>query len=659
MNKSRLLGIGLVSVAALGLVACGSGGDKKSASNDKNLVKEFKYYYVQDPETLDYTTSMQRYTAENTANFVEGLLSYDQYRQLIPALAEKWDVSKDGKTYTYHIRKGVKWVDSDGNEYAEVKPSDWVTGLKHAADSESDALYIVADSVKGLSDYASGKDKDFSKVGIKADDEAGTVTYELNQPESFWNSKTTYGVLNPVNEEFLKSKGDKFGGLSADSILYNGPYILASMTNKSEITYKSNPTYWDKDNVFIDSIKLSYYDGSKPDSLYDGFKDNKYDLARLYPTMPYYSKVDSKDVIWNAQGSSTYYGAFNYNRQNYSNSKKDDKQKEVTKKAVLNKDFRNAVTFSIDKSKATAQINGEEGADKIIRSTIVPTDFVTIEGKPFGDTVQKDLESGSDVWKDLDVSQQKNGVYNKDKATTAFNSAKEALKAEGVEISESNPVILDVPVLETSEINKKVYASIKNSIESTFNKEVIFNVIPLADDPYTKATFSFKTAADADYDFAVTGWGPDYQDPSSYLNIFSPKSGDVLRNLGLDSQVTLKGEDKGAVAKKALNFDEYQTLLDNASAINDNDDKRYTAYAKAEAWLENNSIIVPLYSDLGSPSVRRTIPHTEIDSNNVGSSSYSYKFRKVGKDTVTSEEYEKADKAWKEEVEKRAKEAQK
>ncbi|WEV61175.1 peptide ABC transporter substrate-binding protein [Streptococcaceae bacterium ESL0729] len=659
MKKAKLLGFGLLSVAALGTFAACGNKDSKSSSSDKNLAKELKTLYTSDPKTLDYTVAMQRYTAEHTANFVEGLLSYDQYRQLVPALAEKWEVSEDGKTYTYHIRKNVKWVDSEGNEYAEVKPSDWVTGLKHAADSESEALYIVADSVKGLADYAAGKETDFSKVGIKADDDAMTLTYELNNPETFWNSKTTYGILNPINEEFLKSKGDKFGGLSADSLLYNGPFILSSMTDKSEITYKANPTYWDKDNVHVDSVKWTYYDGSKPDSLYDGFKDGKYDSARLYPTMPYFANIDKKDVFWTNQGSGTYYGAFNYNRQNFTNSKKTDQQKEETKKALLNKDFRNAITFSIDKTKYTAQYNGEEGAKKMIRSSLVPSDFVTIAGKDYGDTVQTDLEKRSDVWKGLSVIQQENGTFNAEKAVASFNKAKEALKAEGVEVSAANPIIIDAPVNETNEIGKKAYASLKNSIESTLNNEVTFNVIPLANDPYTQATFSFKTAAEADYDFAVTGWSPDFADPSTYLNIFSPKSGDVFRNLGLDSEVTLKGEDKGVAAKKALDFDKYQELLDTAAAIYDSTDKRYEAYADAEAWLLDNSIIVPIMSDGGSASISRIVPFSGINSNGIGSTAYSYKYLKVGNDTVTAEEYDKAAKTWKEEVEKRSKEAEK
>lgn len=94
---------------------------------------------------------------------------------------------------------------------------------------------MAKDSVVGLADYFNGTDKDFSKVGVKALDDY-TLQYTLKQPEPYWNSKMTYSLFWPVNEEFLKSKGDSFGkSTDPSSILYNGPYILKSLTAKSSI----------------------------------------------------------------------------------------------------------------------------------------------------------------------------------------------------------------------------------------------------------------------------------------------------------------------------------------------------------------------------------------------------------------------------------------
>ena len=170
----------------------------------------YSYVYGSDPQTLDYIIANSAGVADLTSNFVDGLLENDRYGNLVPSLAKDWTVSKDGLTYTYKLRDDVYWYTADGEEYAKVTAQDFVTGLKHAADSKANALYVVQDSVKGLKDYLDGKVKDFSEVGVKALDKY-TVQYTLNKPESFWNSKTTYGILFPVNAEFLKSKGKDFG----------------------------------------------------------------------------------------------------------------------------------------------------------------------------------------------------------------------------------------------------------------------------------------------------------------------------------------------------------------------------------------------------------------------------------------------------------------
>ena len=533
--------------------------------------------------------------------------------------------------------------------------------MKHAADTNSETLYLVSDSITGLADYASGKDKDFSKVGIKADDKAGTLTYTLNAPESFWNSKATYGILYPVNAEFLKEKGKDFGKVATDGILYNGAFIATKFDNKSAIEYKANDTYWDKKNVHIKNVKLSFFDGKKPEDLYQNYMAGKNNQAQLYPTMPYYKNVKKSDVIWTAQEATTYFGMFNLNRQTYKNTAHDtDAKKTATKQAVLNKDFRQAIGFAIDKAKYNAQRVGEEGGEKLVRNTLVPYDFVTIAGKDYGTAVQADLQAiDGDVWSKLSVDQGKNSTYNVDLAKASFAKAKEALKAQGIEVSKENPIILDAPVLDTSTINIAAAASMENSLEKAFDGEVKLNSIKLAMDPYLQAVFSFKTAAEADYDWNISGWGPDYADPATYLNILSPKQGDITIKIGLEPSVTLEGEDKGAAAKAAVDIDAYQKLLDEANAITNNTDARYEAFAKAEAWLIDNGIVTPIYSLGAVPMMQNEVPFTKIDSNTVGSTAYSYKYRKVSDKTVTAKEYEKALKEWKAKVEEKSKAATK
>ena len=342
-KKKRFVGVGLAVLSSVILAACSS-----TASN----TKVYSYVYSNDPDSLDYVIANRATTSDVTGNLIDGLLENDKYGNLIPSLAEDWTVSKDGLTYTYKLRKDAKWYTSDGEEYAEVKAQDFVTGLKHAADGKSEALYLVQNSIKGLDAYIKGETKDFSTVGVKALDDY-TVQYTLNKPESYWNSKTTSGILFPINADFLASQGSGFGSAKPSSILYNGPYILKSLTAKSSIEYKKNENYWDKENVPIEDVKLSYYDGSDQESLVRNFSDGAYTLARVFPNSSNYASVKKKyadNITYSQQGGTSFFYVFNVNRQSYNHtSKKDDKQKSDTKAAILNKDFRQAIGFAFDR----------------------------------------------------------------------------------------------------------------------------------------------------------------------------------------------------------------------------------------------------------------------------------------------------------------------
>ncbi|WP_225417381.1 ABC transporter substrate-binding protein, partial [Lapidilactobacillus mulanensis] len=135
-QKKGLLTAMLVSVALLG-AACGNSGS--SSSSDKAST-EYAYVYATDPDTFDYTVTSRSTNSNHLENFVEGLLTRNKYGELVGAVAKSWDVSKDGLTYTYHLRTNDKWSDSEGNEQGTVKAQDFVTGLKHAVAAKSETL---------------------------------------------------------------------------------------------------------------------------------------------------------------------------------------------------------------------------------------------------------------------------------------------------------------------------------------------------------------------------------------------------------------------------------------------------------------------------------------------------------------------------------------
>ena len=651
MNKGKvLLATSALLLSAGVLVAC-SGG--KSGSSGEQT---FSYVYTTDPDTLDYSISNKKSTSEFTGNAVDGLLEVDKYGNLIPSLAKDWTVSKDGLTYTYKLREGVKWMTSEGEEYGEVKAQDFVTGLQHAADKKSSALYLVQKSVKGLDDYVSGKTSDFSTVGVKAIDDY-TVQYTLSQPESFWNSKTTMGILMPVNEEFLKSKGDDYGqGTSPSSILYCGPYLIKSITSKSSAILEKNPTYWDAENVKISKVKLTYYDGQDSESLIRGFDNGDYTVARVFPNGSNYKSVEKKhkdDIVYTDQGSSTYNLSFNIDRQAYEITKKTtDAQKASTKKAILNKDFRQAIMFAFNRKAYVAQTNGEAGANKVIRNTFTPPNFVQIDGKQFGDAVEKDLEAYGDEWKGVSVADGKDTLYNPSKAKEEFAKAKADLQAQGVEF----PIHLDLPTSSTYTEGIKQAQSFKQSIESTLGAEnIVIDLNMVSEDDLQRVTYFAENASQQDWDLNNNlGWGPDYTDPSSYIDITSGKSGENANSyFGFDA-----GTDNAAA--KAAGFDEYNQLIEDAQKENTDVNKRYEKYAAAQAWLTDSALLIPIHSDGASPVVRKTVPYSAAFAwTGHKGQTFNYKYLEVQDKVVAAKDYDKAREQWKKEKEESNKKAQK
>ncbi len=625
------------------LLLAGSGSSK--ASNQKQAKTDhFNYVYVQDPDNFDYTVSAKQNNTDVVSNFEDGLLERNPYGQLTGDLAKSWSVSKDGKTYTYHLRSGVKWVDSEGNTHGTVKAQDFVTGLKHAVAAKSEQLYVVQNSIKGLDAYATGKTKDFSTVGVKALN-ATTVQYRLNKPETYWNSKLTYGVMYPINAQFLKQKGADFGKVTADSILYNGPYVLANFTSKSVLKYKANPGYWDKSHVYLKAITLTFDDGSNPDGLYKSFEKGNYTYARVYPGSAGYKTVlkqNKNNILWTSQDSSVYNFTFNLNRQSYNDTaKKTDQQKADTRKAILNQNFRLAVQFAFNKADYNAQVNGKIGANKGLRNELTPPSFVSIGSKDYGTQLQEDMQNTD--FSDIKLADGQDGTYQPTKAKQYFAKAKAELKAQGV----SGPIHLDLPVDEKSSLILNQAKSFKKSVEATLGKQnVIIDLQLLSDDKYNVATFNVTTGKTSDFDISnSTGWSPDYDDPSTYLEIYNPVSGANLHTLGLEPTATAGGSASNAAAIKAVGFDQYSKLLAKAEAINTDTAARYKAFAKAEAWLLNSGIVIPTNSGGAAAIVSRIEPLSgPYAPSGIGAG--RYKFLKVRESAVTTSEAKKARAEW-------------
>ena len=642
--KKRLIGTGLVLATGILLSACGQSNTDTST---------YSSTFSANPTTFNYLLD---YYADNTAvitNLVDGLLENDSYGNLVPALAEDWSVSSDGLTYTYKLRKDAKWYTADGEEYASVKAQDFVTGIKYAADNKGQAMDLIQNSIKGLNDYVTGVTNDFSTVGVKALDDY-TVEYTLTRPEPYWNSKTTNSILFPVNEEFLKSKDKDFGTLTPDSILYNGPYLLKDFTSKSSIKYVKNPHYYDHDKVTIEKVKLAYFDGSDQEMTIRNFENGAYSIAGVYPNSSNYAKTKEKyqdNIVYSLQDKTSWYFNFNVNRKTYNHTaKKTDEQKKSTQTAILNKNFRQAINFGIDRTAYSAQSNGEEAASKTLRNTLVPPTFVQVGDKTFGEVTASKLVNYGTDWSGINLADAQDAYFNKEKAQAKFAEAKKELEAQGVTF----PIHLDVPVDQTNKNAVSGINSVKQTLETVLGSDnIVIDVQQLSTDDFGNVAFLAPNPAARDYDLNFDGWVGDYQDPSTYLDPFNAETGFYLKIFGLDAK-----EDSELI--KSLGLDTYTQLLKEADAENKDVAKRYEKYAEAQAWMIDNSLVMSAMSNGGTASVTKVTPFTRAYSLvGIKGDGNNYKYMRLQKDPVTKKQFDEAKAKWEEESKKAIEKSQK
>ena len=653
------------SLAALLVAGCSG-----SKAGNETTSEDAYYVFSTDVQTLDWHMSQRATDAEITANCVDALTETNSYNNYIGALAEKWEANEEKTEWTFHLRD-ANWVTNTGEVYAPVTADDFVAGLQHLADFDGPTLWIAGSFVYGLADYASGKTTDFSTVGVEAVDEK-TVKYTLTTPTPFFNTIVANNAFWPVNRDFLESKGDgcKLGdpdtsncgyGAPTDpsSILYNGAYIIDELVSKSSQKLHKNEAYWDAEHVYVNKISRVYNDGSDPAATVKGFEqaENPYYMATLLTTAPDFQKYleQYKDYAYTGIQNAYSFGMnFNLNRVNYENSNKTPEQFADAKAALLNSSFRRALKFGLDRVSYMATAVDPSIAEKALRTIECPWDFVTTsDGRAYGELVQAASEDPT-----VDLSEGQDSIYDPEKAKAELEKAK-------AELNVSWPIILDILVDEADPSNISQASSLEQSIEASLGVEnVDIQIHPVDDDTYTGSSYTSNGPQDACWDISTsTGWGYDYVDPKSYLSIFSPVNGDVIRNsMGLNyygenqfDGIELTGPNGEAVSSEEANkandaaveasgLLKYQEMIDEAYAINDDLDKRYEAEAKAEAYLLDNALYVNIQTQ--TRAVNWTLSRIKPFTNKY----LNYSKMKgviIQKDPVTAEEYQAAYEQWK------------
>jgi len=675
MIKSRkLLAALLAATMCAGLLAgCGGGGSTTPAEKpaeqtgteegageaevvDYNGPDTYSMIDNFDVTTLDYVYNNKSSNGDYTCNFIEGLLTQDNHGNLVPGMATEWAPNEDASEWTFTIRDDAVWSTSQGEEYDVVTAEDFVTGLKHAADSKSETLGLVADLIVGLREYSEGTGT-WEDVGIKAD--GNTLTYTLTGPCGYFDGMTTYSILYPINAEFLESKGSDFGAVTPDSILYNGCYILSSLVPSQEVRFDANPNYYDAAHVYVQHVVVTYTNGEDPAQNFNMFVNGEVTSTAINSSLPDVvakaNELYPDNQFKSLTTSTSYWGAFNWDRRAYAlyndpsvstTSKTTDAQKADTKAAILNANFRRAVYAAYSAHAVEAISMGEERADDVLRNTLVPYTFMsTSDGRTYGSIVQKKVEELVPEYAGIDLNDGQDAWYNPDRAKVFAEKAKEEL---GDSVSEW-PVHLDVPVYASSENQKNMQLAMQKSIEDAIGEYVKVDLQFLEGDSsvYYSAFYNQPDGVSNSIDLVFgAGWGPDYGDPLTYIHCFDIHDGDMLNYSGINYESQGQDDEQKEVLK-TLGLEDIQAVVDKAVlAVGD---ERIELFAEAEAMLLTQGILRPFSTSGATLGVSKVVPFTAAYGM-YGQASYNrvpyFKYMQLQDEPVLAADYEAAKAAW-------------
>lgn len=537
--------------------------------------------YVSDPQTWDALATSRSADSEAIVNTYDGLVEYDNENEIKPALAESWEVSEDGKTYTFHIRQGAKWVDAQGREVADVKADDFVAGMQHMLDAGGGLEYLVENIIVNALEYNTGDVTDFAEVGVKATDD-NTVVYTLCQPTSYFITMLGYNVFAPMSRTYFESKGGVFGkddykaavdagtmkyGQTVNDIAYCGPYTVTNHTAENTIVFEANPTYWNKDNITIKTLTWKFNDGQDPTKAYEDTKAGTLDGCGLSSASLEACKADGnfeKYCTVSDTDATSFVLFLNLNRNAYANfndetkavSTMTDDQKKRTDAAMLNVHFRRAIGMGLDIATYNGQVVGEELKLNSVRNSYTPGNFValeedvTIEINGESKTFAKDTYYGEIMQAQIDADGVKIKVWDAENQTSdgfagwhnpanAYEELQQAiteLKEFGVEISKDNPIVMDLPYYSGADVYTNRAQTLKQSVEEALQGCVVVNLVSCADaKEWYYAGYYTESGKDANYTlYDVSGWGPDYGDPATYLDtMLGDGAGYMAKCLGL------------------------------------------------------------------------------------------------------------------------------
>ncbi len=601
-TMSRILALGLT--AALLLTGCGgsneetvgeSGSGEASAQN-KDEIKDLVYprLATRELETFNLLYSQRLEDHETLCNLVDGLLEVDSYGKLQPGIAEKWGTEDGGLTWTFNLRDGVKWVDMNAQEKADCTAQDFATGLEwvlnfHKNDSANTSMPF--EMIKGAEEYyeytkslskeeayalTAGEGSKFREmVGIATPDDH-TVVYTCINPTPYFDTVGTYVCLFPMAQGMI----DELGGAEAvksmnnETMWYNGCYTMTSYIQGNEKVLEKNPMYWDKECSLFDTVTIKMVESA--DIAFQLYQSGEVDYCDLtesnIKTISENEGHEFHDYM--VPGVASKY-SFQYHF-NFNKKKPDGTVDTNWNTAIANEAFRRSWYYGLDltdlwkRSDAINPMNSENNF-YTMKGLVYTSD-----GTEYTELVAKELG--------LEINGKTPARLNKEKAEQYKKQAMEELSALGVTF----PVVVDhyIPASSQTALDGA------NVLKQIFSQSLGDDYVVLNINTYVSKLNS-EVIQPHLHSILNNGWGADYGDPQNYLGqeTYGTPQAYYSENYSYINEITEETPENKALLDT---YKEYTKLVEEANAIIDDMDARYKAYAKAEAFLLDHALVLPV-----------------------------------------------------------------
>lgn len=485
--------------------SCGS-------TSSKGGEKVLNLNFNEEGKTIDPALSTDVSTGDLHAFLSEGLTRIDpKTKQPVPGLAEKYEVSSDGLTYTFHLRDGLKWSNGE-----PITANDFKFAWTRALDPKTAAGYAyMLYPIENAEEFNSGK-IGADKLGINVLDDK-TLVVKLKSVTPYFLSLTAFITYSPVNEKFIKEVGSQFA-LEADKIISSGPFKIESWTHNSEMKLVKNENYYNKDAIKIDAVNIKYIADSA--ASLNAFKNEEVDFVSL--TAEQYEQYKNDPQLNSILMATTWYLEFNNNH-----------------KFLSNKNVRKAIAMAINK---------EEMCSTIFNGINEPAYTFTPKGVGMPGLKTNDFAT------EIGVSAPK---YNLEEA--------KKLLAEGLkELGMSSAPEISI-ILNDSGTNKKVGEAVQEYLRVGLGINLKIE------------TMAFKERLarmdSGNFDIVLAGWGADYQDPTTFLDLLETTNGN---NYGKFSNA------------------EYDKLI-KLSRVTPDKEKRYEMLKRAEEIIADEAPVALLF----------------------------------------------------------------